>query len=57
MIDDGIERIGYRPREVTKKVHFLRCSWELNNFLLSAVSSALDLPMGPFGWVHNIGFE
>ena len=34
------------------KIHFLRCSWEPNNFFLRAVSSALDLPIGPFGWVH-----
>ena len=28
-----------------EKIPFLRCSWEPNNLLLSAVSSALDLPM------------
>ena len=35
-----------------EKTPFLRCSGELNNLLLSAVSSASDLPMGPFGCTH-----
>ena len=30
----------------------MRCSWELNNLFLRAVSSALGLRIGPFGWVH-----
>ena len=34
------------------KIHFLGCLWELNNLLLSAVSSALHLPMVPFGCTH-----
>ena len=41
-------------RVVGEKIHFLRCPWELNNSLLSAVSSALHLPMVPFGCTHML---
>ena len=40
--------------EGVEKDTFVRWSCELNNFFLRAVSSALDLPEGPFGWVHML---
>ena len=43
---------GEQLQGVGEKILFLRCSWEPNVLLLSAVSSALDLPTGPFGWLH-----
>ena len=36
------------------KRHLLRCPWELNNSLLSAVSSALHLTRVPFGCTYML---
>ena len=36
-------------KEGGEKIHLLRCSRKLNNYVLSAASSDLDLLIGPFG--------
>ena len=43
--NDRLQRGGWKRQ-------FLRCLWELNNFFLNAMSSALDLPMVPFDCTH-----